>query len=108
MNLPNHLLREAGKLASSQTVRRVEISADIGRLEGRGALTEDEKTRLDELRAELDVCSQALPRFSSYRPWKEAEPNCPHCWIIYGEHSPLRLGADPDTYECGTCRIQYP
>ena len=66
MNLPNHLLREAGRLASSQTVRRVELSAHIGRLEGRRALTEAEKVRLEDLRAELEICSQALPRFASY------------------------------------------
>lgn len=108
MNLPNHLLREAGRLASSQTVRRVELSADIGRLEGRRALTEAEKVRLEDLRAELEICSQALSRFANYRPWKDAEPNCPHCWIVFGEHFQLRVGAEPDTYECGTCRTQYP
>jgi hypothetical protein len=66
MNLYSHLLREAGKLASSQTFRRVEISAGIGRLEGRRVLTEADELQLEDLRTELESCSQALPRLARY------------------------------------------
>jgi hypothetical protein len=85
MRLQNHLLREAGKLASSQIVRRVQLFAEISSFEGRGKLTDDENAELAKLREEAENCAQALPRFSGYRPHQDTPPNCPYCWIVSGE-----------------------
>jgi hypothetical protein len=108
MNIRHHLLREAGKLASSQTVRRIELAAEIGRLEGRRSLSDAEGKRLEELRVTADNCGQALPRFGGYRPYQDPEPNCPYCWIVKGEASPLAANAGAESYSCRQCGSEYP
>jgi len=108
MNIRHRLLREAGKLASSQTVRRVELAAEIGRLEGRRNLRDAEAVQLEELSAMADNCGQALTRFAGYRPYQDAQPNCPSCWTVDGEAVPLQAGLHSDTYRCSKCRLEYP
>jgi hypothetical protein len=108
MNLPGLLLTKAAKLASRQTVRRVELSAEIGRLEGRRSLSDAERAELEDIRSEAENCGQALVRFAGYRPYGDAEPKCPHCWIVRGESSFLRPGAKPETYRCAQCEAEYP
>jgi hypothetical protein len=108
MNLRNHLLREAGKLASNQTVRRIQLSVEIGRLEGRHGLNGAETADIERLNADAQNCAQALLRFGTYRPHQEAEPSCPYCWIVQGEGSPLRPGARPESYQCVKCDAEYP
>lgn len=108
MNLRNHLLRMAGNLASSQTVRRVELWGEIGRLEARRNLSPAEREKLEELRSDAENCSQALLRFGKYRPHQLADPNCPYCWIVQGENSTLRAGSRPESYRCEKCQAEYP
>lgn len=108
MNLRNLLLREAGKLASSQTVRRIQLFAEIGRLEGRRSLSEADASALARLREEAENCAQALPRFAEYRPYQVAEPICPQCWVVGGESIPLLAGSRAEGYQCGKCRSEYP
>lgn len=108
MKIPSLLLSEAAKLASSQTARRVTLAADIGRLEGRGRLSDAERVELEEIRLEDENCGQALTRFTAYRPHSDAEPKCPHCWIVRGENSLLRPGAKADTWQCAKCGAEYP
>ncbi|WP_119389892.1 hypothetical protein [Taklimakanibacter lacteus] len=108
MNIRYHLLRQAGALASSQTVRRIELSVEIGRREARGRPGDADGAELEKLRADLENCSQALSRFALYRPDRDAEPNCPHCWIVLGESVPLQADARPDGYHCEHCGADYP
>ena len=92
MNFRNHLLREAGKLASSQTVRRINLWAEIVPLEARPNLTAAERAALEHCQAEMENCAQAFTRFGKYRPHQDEEPACPHCWIVRGESATLRKG----------------
>ena len=108
MNLHNQLLRQAGKFAGTQTVRRIELSAEMGRLEGRRSLSEAERAELEEVRIEAENCAQALLRFGTYRPQNGADANCPYCWVVHGVSSPLRAGASPETYQCSECQTEYP
>src|SRR5690349_14819391 len=108
MNIRHHLLREAGKLASSQALRRVELAADLGQLECGRTLSSAEKARLQELRAMSEICEQALPRFTSYLPHQTSEINCPYCWIIGGEIEVLKKDSRSEIYRCARCRGQYP
>lgn len=108
MNIRNQLLRQAGALASSQTVRRIELAAEIGRLEARGTRDDAQNIEFETLRADLDNCSQALIRFGTYRPFQESEPNCPHCWVVGGEGTPLHADPGSDNYHCGRCGADYP
>lgn len=107
MNLRNHLLREAGKLASSQTVRRIKLWAEILRLETQRNLSPADIAELQTLKADVENCSQAAIRFGDYRPYEKAEPSCPYCWIVRGENSELRPGKPPESYECGKCQAVF-
>lgn len=108
MNLRSHLLREAGKLASSQTARRIELWAEIARLQVRRDPSRADKADLERLFVEAENCGQALIRFGKYRPHENTSPNCPHCWIVRGEVAVLREGKNPDGYFCNDCGGEYP
>lgn len=108
MNIRHELLRRAGKLASSQTARRIQLAADIGQLEGRLSLSKADSAELESMRAEEENSRQALTRFGVYRPYQEAEPNCPHCWIIRGIGHPLRIDPSSDSCRCEKCGSDYP
>jgi hypothetical protein len=55
MKLHNILLRHAAKLATSQTVRRVEIYAEIGRRQAH-PMTEMDLREIEAMEAEGDNC----------------------------------------------------
>ena len=108
MNLPSELLRQAAQLASAQTVRRVEIFAEIGQLESIRRLSDAERTRLAALQQEAANCGQALTRLGAYRPHSDPEPNCPACWIVRGANSALRPNEAGERYLCGNCHREIP
>ena len=108
MNLRNHLLREAGKLASSQTARRVRLFAEIATLEIRPNISEADAAELARMREDVENCGQALIRFGAYRPHQGASPHCPYCWIVTGDATILANGAQAETYHCENCRREYP
>lgn len=108
MNLRNHLLREAGKLASSQTVRRIRLWAEIARLEALRNLSPADQTEIEKLKADAENCGQALVRFGNYRPHQLPEPSCPYCWVVSDENSILRPGKSPESYACDMCRTEFP
>jgi len=108
MNIRDHLLREAGSLASRQTVRRIELWGEIGRLEARRTPSQAEMAELEELRSDAENCRQALIRFGSYRPYQDPEPNCPYCWIVRGETVVLEKGSRAESYQCEKCKAGYP
>ena len=108
MNLRNHLLRQAGKLASSQSVRRIELWAVIARLQVRRDQSAADQAELERLFADLENCGQALTRFGKYRPHEGVLPDCPHCWIVRGERVALTEGRNTESYHCNECRAEYP
>jgi len=108
MNLRNHLLREAGKLASSQTVRRIELTAEIARLQASPNQSTADKAEIERLFAEGENCGQALIRFGKYRPHLGILPDCPYCWIVKGEPMALSDGGNGESYQCSECRAEYP
>ena len=83
MKLRNHLLKEAGRLASSQTVRRIELWAVIARLQTRRHQSPADQDKFERLFADLD-CGQALTRFSKHRPHEGVLPDCPQYCIEAG------------------------
>jgi hypothetical protein len=108
MNSRSHLLREAGKLASSQTARRIELWAEIARLQVRRDPSLADKAELERLFAEAENCGQALIRFGKYRPHEDTLPNCPHCWVVRGEVAALGEGENSGSYYCNGCGAKYP
>jgi len=108
MNLRNHLLREAGRLASSQAVRRIELWAVIARLQARRDQSPADPAQLEGLFADAENCGQALTRFGEYQPHEGALPDCPECWIMRGERVELTEGRNAESYRCLECRGEYP
>lgn len=104
MKLHTVLLRHAVRLASSQAVRRVELSAEIGRREAR-TMSAEQALELEAIKADADNCGQAFHRFGKYRPDKEA--SCPFCWIVHGERFPVEPTARPEIYGCAKCEAEY-
>jgi len=104
MKLHNVLWRSAATLASSQTVRRVEIYAEIGRHQAY-PITAEVAQEIATLQAEADNCGQALHRLGAYRPDKD--PSCPHCWIVNGERAPVSPTHRPELFRCSRCAAEY-
>ncbi len=104
MKLQDFLWQNAAALVSSQTVRRVEIYADIGRRQAY-PITDEVAQDIAAMEAEAENCRQALYRFSSFRPDKD--PICPNCWIVRGERSPVVKSVRPDFYRCSSCQNEY-
>lgn len=104
MKLRNVLWQNAATLASSQTVRRVEIYAEIGRRQAY-PITDEVAREIAAMEAEAENCRQALHRFSTFRPDKD--PACPYCWIVRGERSPVAKSSHPDLYRCPSCNGEY-
>ncbi|MFZ5675658.1 MAG: hypothetical protein ACOZAM_22085 [Pseudomonadota bacterium] len=104
MKLQDVLWRNAATLTSSQTVRRVEIYAEIGRRQAH-PINDDVAREIAALEAEAENCRQALHRFSTFRPDKD--PTCPNCWIVRGERSPVSKSPRPDLYRCPNCNGEY-
>ena len=104
MKLKDVLWRSAASLTSSQTVRRVELYAEIGRRQAY-PMTNEVAQEIAALQAEADDCGQALRRFGTYRPDKEA--TCPYCWIVTSERSELSSTSQPDLHTCTACGAKY-
>jgi hypothetical protein len=104
MKLHVILWREAATLTSSQTVRRVEIYAEIGRRQAY-PISDKVAQEIAALEAEAENCRQAFCRLSSYRPDKDS--TCPYCWLVKGEPSPVVKSTRPDRYRCPSCEGEY-
>lgn len=104
MKLDDVLWRSAAALTSSQTVRRVELYAEIARRQAY-PITDEVAQEIAALEAEADNCRQAFRRFSTFRPDKD--PTCSACWIIKGARSPVSQMARPEIYECSKCGEKY-
>lgn len=104
MKLHSVLWREAATLTSNQTVRRVELYAEIGRREAY-PITDKVAQEIAAMEAEAENCRQAFSRLSTYRPDKD--PTCPYCWIVKAEHSPVAKSPHPDLYRCSSCDGEY-
>lgn len=104
MKLHDVLWQSAATLTSRQTVRRVQIYAEIGRRQAY-PITDRIAQEITSLEAEADNCAQAFHRLGAFRPDKE--PTCPHCWIVQGERSPVVKSSQPDLYRCARCEAEY-
>ena len=104
MKLHSVLWREAATLASNQTVRRVEIYAEIGRRQAH-PVSDKVAQEIATLEAEAENCREALRRFTAFRPDKD--PTCAYCWIVQGERSPVMKSPRPDHYRCSSCEAEY-
>ncbi|MBK1866776.1 hypothetical protein [Taklimakanibacter albus] len=104
MKLHSVLWQNAAALASSQTVRRVELYAEIGRRQAY-EITDQVAQEIAAMEAEAENCRQALPRFTTFRPDKD--PTCPYCWIVKGERSAVAISSRPDLYRCPSCEGEY-
>ena len=104
MKLHNVLQRHATQLAITETVRRVDLHAEMGRLQAY-PLTEKTNQELEALQADADNCGQALRRLGTFRPDKD--PTCPYCWIVKGERSPVTPAARPELFLCASCEREY-
>lgn len=100
------LLREAANLASKQAVRRAHLLADMIRLESRFEQGESSH-ELEGLRRDAENCARAAERLIAYKPIGVAGPECPRCWILNGEHAPLRSDKGGNTLCCDTCEWRY-
>ena len=100
MTLHSILWASAGKLASSQTVRRIELYAEMARLRAY-PITDEVAREIAAMEAEAENCGQALRRLGAFRPDKD--PSCPHCWIMKGEHSPLMPVDRTRLLRCSNC-----
>jgi len=110
MNFRTELLRQAGKLASAQTARRVELTIEIARLESKSS-QHGAADQISILKADAENCEKALHRFAAYRPEQQAIADCPYCWIVNGESNKLqpKKGASDavQLHRCDQCTAEY-
>ena len=100
MQMEHALLREAARVASKQTVRRVHLLAEMMKLESRPHQGEP---KLEDLRREAENCGRAAERLISYDPIGGEGMECPRCWILNGEHVPLWSDKGGNNLRCDKC-----
>ena len=106
MQMESALLREAARVASKQAVRRVHLLAEMIRLESR--LNDGEPShKLEDLRSDAENCARAAERLMSYNPIGVDRIECPHCWILNGEHLPLRSDKRSNNLRCDRCEWRH-
>lgn len=104
--IENALLREAASVASRQAVRRVHLLAEMMRFESRfkyGVPSE----KMDELSRDAENCAKATERLMSYNPKGADGTECPHCWILNGEHVLLRSDKGGNSLRCDKCEWRH-
>jgi hypothetical protein len=106
MQMANILLREAARLASKQAVRRVHLLAEL--IDRENLLKQvGQDPNLARLRRDAENCAGAAKRLISYNPEGADGMECPHCWVIDGEHVVLRSDKGNDNLRCANCGRRY-
>jgi hypothetical protein len=100
MSLANKLRAEAGMIAENVKVEGLGLAADLLQAE----------QIVSELKAKLENCNAIQSRLLTYKPEAGRDPDCPYCWLLNGQHSPIKPLEEPgkaDRYSCNVCGFEF-
>jgi hypothetical protein len=100
MSLANRLRAEAGIIAENVRAETPGLVADLLRAE----------QVVFELKAKIDNRNEIESRLLSYNPETGHDPDCPYCWLLNGQQSPVKPVEEPgkaDHYGCKTCGFEF-
>ena len=101
MSFQSKLKEAAENLAAMAKTRISDLDRKISELA-------QEKARLVDKR---DSARTSVERGANYRAVNGLKYQCPYCWVIRDQMSPLVHSLSPtnaETYRCGSCQSEFP
>ena len=100
MSLAKRLQAEAGMIAENVKSESPGLAADLLKAE----------QVVSQLKAKLDNRNKIQLRLLNYKPEPGSDPDCPYCWLLNGQHSPVKPFEEPgkaDQYSCKVCGFEF-